>query len=190
MLAIADSGHNRIVIADLKGQIRHVIGSGEEGSRDGVFAQAQFKRPQGLAYADGVLYIADTENHLLRSATLATSKVATLAGTGKQAYPGTIHDADALKTALSSPWDVTFYPDPQHLAIAMAGTHQIWSYDLKAKTLNIIAGSGREDIIDGAYPKNALAQTSGLAAYDGKLYFVDAETSSLRVYEDSSVKTL
>lgn len=190
MLAISDSGHNRIVIAGMDGQIRSVIGSGEAGSRDGSFSEAQFRKPQGLAYADGVLYVADTENHLLRAATLATNRVVTLAGTGKQGYPESVHDADALKTPLSSPWDVTFYPDAGHLAIAMAGTHQIWSYDLKAKTVSAIAGSGHEDISDGAAPSAALAQTSGLAAYGGKLYFVDAETSSLRVVDDGRVKTL
>ena len=71
-LFISDSNHNRIVAATLDGQLLFSIGSGKAGARDGSFAEAQFNRPQGMALKDGVLYIADTENHLLRAAQLDT----------------------------------------------------------------------------------------------------------------------
>src|SRR5262249_1136691 len=93
--------------------------------------------------------------------------------------------APALSTALSSPWDLAFFPDADSLVIAMAGTHQLWAYHLGAKTLDILAGSGLESLQDGAYPENALSQPSGVSVFDGKLYFVDSETSSLRVLEFS-----
>ena len=72
----------------------------------------------------------------------------------------------------------------------MAGTHQLWTYDIAADILNNLAGNGREALDDGYYPNNALAQPSGLSALGSKLYFVDAETSSLRVLEDNKVTTL
>ena len=34
--------------------------------RDGEGRGAQFNSPQGLAWHDGVLYVADTENHAIR----------------------------------------------------------------------------------------------------------------------------
>ena len=43
-----------------------VYGSGEAGMRDGERRDAQFNSPQGLAWHDGVLYVADTENHAIR----------------------------------------------------------------------------------------------------------------------------
>ena len=43
-----------------------VNGSGKAGMRDGEGRDAQFNSPQGLAWHDGVLYIADTENHAIR----------------------------------------------------------------------------------------------------------------------------
>ena len=48
-LFIADSNHNRIVVASLIGKLQSVIGSGAIGKADGDFATAQFNHPQGMA---------------------------------------------------------------------------------------------------------------------------------------------
>jgi hypothetical protein len=60
-LFISDSGHNRILVADLAGQVTAVIGDGEPGFRDGPAAQARFDHPQGLAFdaASKTLFVAD-----------------------------------------------------------------------------------------------------------------------------------
>ncbi|MGH7831728.1 MAG: hypothetical protein ACREP8_16300, partial [Candidatus Binatia bacterium] len=158
--------------SDEKGEAEVVfeIGkNGESGKVDGSFTEARFKKPQGIRYHDGALYVADTENHLLRKVDFKSNTVSTLAGTGRQGYERVVDRAPALKTPLSSPWDLEFYPDPQRLAIAMAGTHQLWSYDLQSRTLSVLAGNGRESIDDGPYPSNSLSQPSGLSAFQGKL---------------------
>jgi thiol-disulfide isomerase/thioredoxin/DNA-binding beta-propeller fold protein YncE len=185
-LYVADSGHNRIAVMDTSGALLQSIGSGTEGLKDGSFAEAEFFKPQGMAYAqkDDKLYVADLGNHALRLVDLKKQTVTTLAGTGVQ---GRALDAagekDALKTPLTSPWDVTFYPDDKHLVIAMAGAHQLWSYDIAARTVSLVAGNGQESIDDGQYPFNSLSQPSGLFAAGDKLYFTDAESSSLRVID-------
>ena len=66
-LIVSDTGHNRIVVADLDGAVRRVIGSGREGHEDGAAADATFAQPQGLALDGEMLYVADTENHAVRS---------------------------------------------------------------------------------------------------------------------------
>lgn len=190
LLFISDSGHHRIIGATPEGEVRYVIGSGKEGNRDGSFAEAQFHSPQGMAYRAGVLYVADTENHTLRAVDLAASTVRTIAGTGQHGYQRGAKNAAGLSTPLASPWDLAFYPDGEHLTIAMAGTHQLWTYDLKQKTVSVLAGNGRESIDDGAYPLNSLSQPSGLAVDGDALYFVDSETSSLRVLEGGEIRTL
>jgi thiol-disulfide isomerase/thioredoxin len=191
-LFVSDSGHHQIAIIELGETplINTRIGSGNKGFKDGSFAEAEFNTPQGVLYQNGKLYIADTNNHALRVADLQKRMVTTLAGTGKQGYERQVNNAPALKTPLASPWDLAFYPDDKHIVIAMAGTHQLWSYDIEKKTVSVIAGNGRESIDDGRYPYNSLSQPSGLAVHDGKLYFVDSETSSLRVLENGSVTTL
>lgn len=189
-LFASDSSNHRVVAMSLEGEITEIIGSGKAGFKDGGFATAEFNTPQGVLYKDGLLYIADTGNHTLRVADFKTRTVATLAGTGKQGYERSVKNMPGLQTPLASPWDLAFYPDDKHIVIAMAGTHQLWSYDIEKKTVSVIAGNGRESIDDGKYPYNSLSQPSGLSATGGKLYFVDSETSSLRVYENGEVKTL
>src|SRR5205085_6260964 len=83
-LFVADSNHNRVVVTRLDGTLLDVIGSGERGSKDGRFEQASFHRPQGLALDGDALYVADTENHLIRRADLKSRTVQTIAGTGAQ----------------------------------------------------------------------------------------------------------
>ena len=185
LLFISDSGHNRIVATNLKGEVQFTIGSGVEGLKE-----SQFRNPQGMAYNNGMLYVADTGNHLLRAIDLENRTVQTIAGNGKQGLPRELKENEALTVALSSPWDVKFYPDDKHLAIAMAGTHQLWGYDIATQTVSILAGNGRESIDDGAYPDNALSQPSGLSPVGDSLYFVDSETSSLRVLRQGKVETL
>jgi thiol-disulfide isomerase/thioredoxin len=190
LLFVSDSNHERILSLHLDGEVVDSIGRKDEpGNNDGSFEEAQFRRPQGLLYADGVLYVADTENHLLRKIDFSTRKVMTFAGTGKQGGRSP-HEAPALTTALSSPWDLTLEQGGKRILIAMAGVHQIWAYDKESATVSLVAGSGKEAIVDGTLPQNALAQTSGLSVMGDKLYFVDSETSSLRVLSGGEVTSL
>lgn len=186
---ISDSGNNRILGIRPSGEIFLTVG-GTAGFRDGDFKEAAFRSPQGLLYKDKVLYVADTNNHSLRRIDLEEKKVSTIAGTGEQGSDRRVSNENALETKLASPWDLAFYPSDRYIAVAMAGTHQLWLYDIKEKTVSVLAGNGREAIDDGRYPFNSLSQPSGLAAYNDKLYFVDSETSSLRVLENGEIRTL
>ena len=104
-LFISDSNHNRIVITDLNGLLLDVVGTGLIGKSDGDYSTATFDHPQGMALVDETLYVADTENHLIRAVSLSTKLVSTLAGTGRQGRPGDV-DGDISKTNLNSPWDL------------------------------------------------------------------------------------
>lgn len=204
-LFIADSNHHRIVIAKLDGELIATIGSGELGADDGDDSHASFNHPQGMALDGDTLYVADTENHLLRKIDLKAKQVTTIAGTGRQRrsnlWPGMDEAgaqggrsakakrfvARAAGTAINSPWDLCIHGT--YLYIAMAGPHQIWRMSLDEKELGPYAGNGREDIVDGPrlptqpYEEGfaSFAQPSGLAT-DGKewLYVADSEGSSIR----------
>lgn len=189
-LYISDSNNNRIIISDLNGNILDIIGSGEKGKKDGAFEDAQFNKPQGITSDSNFLYIADTENHIIRKADLSARTVITIAGTGRQAYSATSED-DALSIHLNSPWDLTIFNDK--LYIANAGSHQVWMLDIQNGRLKLHAGSGQEDIIDGPLRKSALAQPSGITANGKKLYIADSEVSAIRsidINENGEVKTL
>ncbi|MCX5684081.1 MAG: thioredoxin-like domain-containing protein [Planctomycetota bacterium] len=177
-LFIADTGHNRILIAGLEdGVVRTVIGGGREGFRDGHFDDAEFNHPQGMALAGSRLFIADTGNHALRAADLKTGSVVTVAGTGGQARDLDISGA-GRSTPLNSPWDLV--AAGSGLFIAMAGSHQLWRMDLGTGRVEPYAGSGREGLADATLARAALAQPSGLTTDGRRLYFADSETSSVR----------
>ena len=74
-LFIADSNHNRIVVTKLDGTLVETIGTGEAGAADGAFDKATFYRPQGMALDGDNLYVADTENHLIRRVDLKSRTV-------------------------------------------------------------------------------------------------------------------
>jgi thiol-disulfide isomerase/thioredoxin len=210
-LFISDSNHNRIVVTDLQGKLKSIIGSGQIGRSDGSFQESEFNHPQGIALASkDILYVADTENHLIRKVDLAAEMVSTVAGTGVQSlapWQGFPQNAPLPKRiikkprsiALASPWDL--YVEKKMLWIAMAGAHQIWRMSLDDSAIGHYAGNGREDIVDGMrLPKkpyeetaSSFAQPSGLAT-DGQVLFVaDSEGSSIRtvpMIEDGLVETL
>ncbi len=75
----------------------------------------------------------------------------------------------------------------------MAGPHQLWSHKLGSDRIEVFAGSGREDILDGPRDEAALAQTSGLTTDGSLLYLVDSEGSAVRSVsrgEKGEVKTI
>ena len=63
-----------------------MAGDGNPGSGDDP---PQFHEPAGLTHVKGKLYVADTNNHLIRTIDVATGKVGTLAISGLAA-PGKV----------------------------------------------------------------------------------------------------
>jgi DNA-binding beta-propeller fold protein YncE len=188
-LFIADSNHNRIVVTKLDGTLVETIGTGDTGAADGAFDKATFYRPQGLALAGDSLYVADTENHLIRRVDLKSRNVETIAGTGRQSREY-FKTGPARSIALSSPWDLQLVD--RVLYIAMAGPHQIWMLDLDKNEVSTFAGSGREERRDGSVQEAGFAQPSGIASDGKKLYVADSESNIIREIDLASrtVKTL
>jgi DNA-binding beta-propeller fold protein YncE len=88
--------------------LRHIAGTGEQGySGDGGPAvRAKLGGPKGLTYAgDGSLYVADTENHVVRRIDLKTGTMTTVLGSGQR---GDGPESDPLACRLSRPHGVLF----------------------------------------------------------------------------------
>ncbi|HEY1158295.1 MAG TPA: NHL domain-containing thioredoxin family protein, partial [Arthrobacter sp.] len=205
---VTDTGHHRLV--ELGTDFETVLatfGSGTKGYADGPAAgdtaSAQFNEPQGLvllpedvaAKAGYDVVIADSVNHRLRGLSLTDGKASTLAGNGIQrlletgparvdeegaGFSGSLGN-DPLDVALSSPWDVVWSRKLNAVVVAMAGTHQIFSFDPVTGAVSIIAGNGLEGLLDGPAHESWFAQSSGLAEdADGNIWVADSETSALR----------
>src|SRR5688500_5647106 len=188
-LFIADSNHNRIVITKLNGELIEIVGKGERGAADGSFDKASLYRPQGMALDGDNLYVADTENHLIRRIDLKRRTVTTIAGTGKQSRDY-FQQGPARNVALNSPWDLQLVG--RTLYIAMAGPHQIWKLDLEKGEVSTFAGSGNEARTDGPLLEAGFAQPSGLATHGKILFVADSESNIIRAIDltTGQVKTV
>lgn len=163
---VADAGHDQVVELDAEGSVVRRF--------DG------FREPNGLCLlpadvASAVGYdvvVADTVGHRLRGIVLATGEVRPLAGDGTQWMQG---DGTAR---LSSPWDVAWWQD--RVWVAMAGIHQLWTFDPRTGSVAVVAGTTNEGLLDGPAAEAWFAQTSGLAPDGDRLWLADSETSSLR----------
>ncbi|RAM39013.1 NHL domain-containing thioredoxin family protein [Arthrobacter globiformis] len=213
---VTDTGHHRVL--ELGTDFHTVLstyGSGEKGHADGDAGTARFNEPQGLvllpedvaAKTGYDVVIADSVNHRLRGLSLTDGTVTTLVGSGVQRLletgPARV-DEDAagftgrlgvhpLDVALSSPWDVVWSSKLNAVVIAMAGVHQIFSYEPLAGDVSIVAGNGLEGLLDGAAHEAWFAQPSGLAEdADGSIWVADSETSALRklVIDDDGTVTV
>ncbi|MCU1530536.1 MAG: redoxin protein [Arthrobacter sp.] len=211
---VTDTGHHRLV--ELSTDFQTVLGtygSGEKGYADGDAEAARFNEPQGLVLlpedvAAKVGYdvvVADSVNHRLRGLSLADGTASTLAGNGVQRLletgPARVDEegvafgapleADPLSVSLSSPWDVVWSTRLNAVVVAMAGVHQIFSFDPISGAVAIVAGNGLEGLLDGPASEAWFAQSSGLAEdADGNIWVADSETSALRklaIGEDGAI---
>ncbi|MFE6737213.1 NHL domain-containing thioredoxin family protein [Streptomyces tubercidicus] len=175
---VSDTTRHQLVELAADGeQVLRRIGTGERG-----LTPASFNEPQGLALLpDGRVAVADTVNHAIRVYDPDSGALETVAGTGKQWWQGSPTSGPAREVDLSSPWDLAWWQD--RLWIAMAGVHQLWTYDPAAGTVQVAAGTTNEGLVDGPAAEAWFAQPSGLAAAGDRLWIADSETSAVRWVE-------
>ncbi|MFN0120913.1 MAG: REJ domain-containing protein [Blastocatellia bacterium] len=128
----------RVAVAD--GTVSLVAGNGEKGySGDGAQAvQARLNNPNGIALDSlGNLYIADTDNHVIRRVVLATGVITTFAGTG---VAGFTDNAPAPNAQLRFPAGLAV-DGGGNLYIADTRNHRVRKVAAGTNTMSTIAGS-------------------------------------------------
>ncbi|WP_022826314.1 NHL repeat-containing protein [Hymenobacter norwichensis] len=159
------------VVTTLAGQV------GQKGSADGPGAAAQFNFPHGIAVAaSGLLYVTDTENHVVRTVS-ATGEVNTLAGVvGKK---GAVDGAGPT---------VRFF-HPSGIALDARGT--LYVVDNGSHTIRTIHPTGEVRTLAGLASKHGATDGQGpVARFDnpnsiaidaqGVLYLADYINSTVR----------
>jgi len=131
-IAVAPSGDlyvalregNAIYRIDVRTRtLRHVAGTGEAGyAGDGGPARlAKLGGPKGLAFArNGSLYVADTENHVIRRIDLARGTIETVLGTGAR---GTSFNTNPRQMPLSRPHGI--FVDGDAVYVSDSESHRI-----------------------------------------------------------------
>lgn len=79
LIYVADTYNNKLKRIDLEQRVIVTLaGTGDPALSDGPAEYAAFFEPHGLAIHDGQLYVADTNNHAIRSVDLNSGTVSTL----------------------------------------------------------------------------------------------------------------
>ena len=175
MLYVADAGHGRVLGAELDAS----------GLRGRVVREWRgFSEPQGIAVAGATtpgsreIFVADRGDHSVWRLAPEGDERERIAGTGRIAKHRMPASGNALDTDLRSPWGLL--TTSGGLLVSMAGSHQLYSVALDAGTLDLVAGSGAEDVRDGRATNAALAQPTGLCAGPRAAFVADCESSAIR----------
>lgn len=142
-LYVADSEGSsiRAVPFDPDRSVRTVVGSAHLpksrrlfnfGDRDGGRSNSLFQHCLGVAYHQGLIYVADTYNNKIRSVDAKTGETKTLAGLGRD-HPGSDDD----KGTFNEPGGLSYAAGK--LFIADTNNHLIRTYDLRTRKIGTLA---------------------------------------------------
>lgn len=165
--AISDQGNHAVRYIDQK-VARTLAGKGTAGYEDNIGGKAMFCRPSGLAAGpEGMLYIADTGNDVVRS----------LSADGR---------VDTVVRGLSGPTGLCWHEGT--LYVADTGNHRI----LMVRDGQIVwAAGGEEGLADGSGEQARFSSPGYLtAAGDGTIYVSDTGNGMVRGIRDGQVFTL
>ncbi len=130
-VADAEASAIRAITLDEQPSVFTLVGQGlfEFGDVDGVGADVRLQHPTGIASANGVIYIADSYNHKIKTLDPTTGAVKTLIGTGQ---PGT-KDGDFATAELYEPEGLVVAEG--RLYIADTNNHRLRVADLAKRVV-------------------------------------------------------
>ena len=141
LLIVTDTGNHRIRTVDtVTGWAGTLAGSGAAAWVDGTCATAAFSGPKGIAVNSrtGDIYVSDTGNHRIRTISMGTCLVTTLAGS-----VGGFLDSVGVGAKFLSPINIAWDSNVTGgLLVADSGNHRIRMVDPVTQNVGTFAGSG------------------------------------------------
>ena len=192
LLYFADLANQRIRKVLANGNITTVAGNGQPGDfgDGGPALSAQFRRPFAIAFGpDGLLYIADTNNHRIRKV-LANGDITTVAGDGEQGDFG--DGGPALSAKMRFPYSIAFGPDGS-LYIADHDNRRIRKVSTSG-VISTVVGTGSSEFYGDGGPaiQAQISNPFGIAfGPDGLLYISDTYNHRIRkVLANGNITTI
>ena len=125
VLYVADMGNHRVRAIDIAtAEVTTLVGGATRGYADGVGAACLLDEPAGVAVDEyaGVLFVADSQNRVIRAVELATGRARTLAGS-----PGVTGfvDGRGRAAAFSQPRGLALHVRARQLFVADPFNHAV-----------------------------------------------------------------
>jgi sugar lactone lactonase YvrE len=184
---ISDTNNDRVRMVDTAGTITAFAGTGSGGySGDGGPAvNAKLKKPSGI-YGDssGIIYIADTDNHVIRS--VDGGIIQTVAGSNASGNEG--DGEEATEAELNKPKAVVV-DGAGNLYIADTDNHRIRKVDATTKKISRFAGTSSGYSGDGGAATSAqLDKPAGICLLStGEVVVSDSVNAVLRKIDGSGI---
>jgi len=147
------------------GIVSTVAGNGDIGHENSLKPkEAMFSAPSGILIWGPIVYVADRDNHAIRTVNVNTGVVDTLAGGGVEGQPGKsgYKDGAAREARFASPAGVAAIGSC--LYIADADNHCIRAIDLHSQTVSTLSGTKEAGSRDGNLDEARFNYPAGLMA--------------------------
>jgi cysteine-rich repeat protein len=151
-------------------------------------AAAEFNVPQDVCVTGGSVYVADTDNHVIRRIDLSSGVTSTFAGTA-----GSSGSTDDTGTAarFNEPRGIT--TDGTNLYVADFGNHTIRQIVISSRVVTTIAGqAGSPGSTDDTGSAARFNYPRGLVHHAGELFVTDTDNHTIRrvVISSGAVTTI
>lgn len=162
----------------LAGAVTTFAGGGIAGAAvDGIGSDARFDNPIGIASDGANLYIADSNNRMIRQLVISTSEVTTLAGSGELGSA----DGTGLLAEFMSPNGVV--AEGGNLYVTDSSDNKIRKIVISTGEVTTFAGSGSYATTDGTGILAAFKSPYGIATDGTNLYVADSGGNTIRQIE-------
>jgi len=181
-LYIADSGNNVVRFITASGTISTIAGTGTagNGASGGLATATSLNGPSGVAISNGMLYIADTNNNLIRKVDLSTGILTTFAGTGAAALSG--DGGAAISAAFDKPQGI-YIDSSGNMFVCDTSNHSVRKIAASTSIVTTVAGNGTYGSGgDGGLATGAVLSgpTDVVANSGGDLYIADPSNNVIR----------
>ncbi|MDG2063859.1 MAG: hypothetical protein P8L36_02595, partial [SAR324 cluster bacterium] len=162
----------KIVIST--GVVSTFAGTGSSGSSNGTGTSASFNLPVGITTDGTNLYVADTDNHLIRMIVISTGVVTTIAGTGSSGSS----NGTGTSASFNLPRGIT--TDGTNLYVGDGNNHLVRKIVISTGVVTTIAGTGTAGSSNGTGTSASFNDPSGITTDGTNLYVGDGNNHLVR----------
>jgi hypothetical protein len=176
-LYVADAGNHAIRRIEItSGTVSNFAGTGSWGSANGAASSSSFYNPCGIACDGTNLYVADTNNNMIRKIVIASGLVSTLAGS---LASGT-QDGIGTSARFNGPIDVIYDIGEADLYVADSGNNTIRRIGVNTGVVSTVAGSTSSGFADGSGTAARFDTLTRLVTDFIAIYAIDQNGSAIR----------